>query len=148
MAYRIERDLVSVVNRQRWWKVSSMQAQRQRLGLSLMCCAFLLNLHETSLLNLEIGAALPTADMLGRMQLLGFSADEGQNDTVILRLSELEHAAYRHVADLPVDRRRELSDDLTFYLSSKRWFDEEVRREAVLVAILAAAPLTGSRSAN
>jgi hypothetical protein len=119
-------------SRHRWWKVRSLQTQRQNLGLSLVCCAFLLNTHETSLMNLEMGADLPSSDLLCRMQLLGFVPDDMIADTVVLQVSEMEQAVYRHVAGLPLHRRMEFSDDLTFYLSGKRLFDEVVRREVVL----------------
>lgn len=116
-----------------------MQTQRQRLGLSLVCCAFLLNMHETSLMNLEMGADLPSSDVLCRLQLLGFAPDDWSADTVVLQVSDIEQAVYRYVASLPVHRRVEFSDDLTFYLSGKRLFDEVVRRDAVLRAIVQAA---------
>ena len=122
-------------SRPRWWKVRSLQTLRQQVGLSLMSCAFLLNMHETSLMNLEMGAALPTGDILGRMQLLGFELDGTVEEAVIVHVSGLEQAVYRRIAGLPLIVRQELSDDLTFYLSGKRLFDEVVHRESVLTAL-------------
>lgn len=119
-----------------WSRVRSFQTQRQHVGLSLMSCAFLLNMHETSLMNLEMGAALPTRDALGRMHLLGFALDHAVEDVVIAHISTLERLVYGHIASLTVSARRELSEDLAFYLSGKRLFDEAVRRESVLIALL------------
>lgn len=136
MGYFIKGDRVPTLSRPRWWSVSSLQTQRQKVGLSLISCAFLLNMHETSLMNLEMGAALPTGDVLGRMQLLGFALDDITEEAVIVRVSSLEQAVYQHLASLPLMVRQELNDDLTFYLSSKRLFDEVVRREVVLSTLL------------
>lgn len=90
-------------------------------------------------MNLEMGAALPTSDILGRMQLLGFALDGIADEAVTAHMSVLEQAVYQHIASLEPDSRSELSDDVSFYLSGKRLFDEVVHRETVLSIIVSVA---------
>jgi hypothetical protein len=83
-----------------------------------------------------MGSTLPSSDVLGRMQLLGYVLDGIANDTVTAHINLLEQAAYHHIAHLPLESRLELSDDVSFFLSSKRLFDEVVHRETVLSLIV------------
>ena len=100
--------------------------------------AFLLNIHETLLADIEAGVVLPSDDVLARMQLIGISLGSSVIEAEYNNIDSLEQAVYCSVRDLPAKRRRELNDDLGFYLSCKRMFGEVIPRRSVLQGLCCA----------
>jgi hypothetical protein len=120
----------------KWQAAYSLSKQRERLGLSLLACAFLLHVHESTLMDVENGVALPSEDMATRLELLGLSHVISMVNRDVDCVLDLERLVYRKILALSADVRACLMASLGFYLSSKRMLNEDIRRDLVLTTLL------------
>lgn len=118
-------------------KAQGISSQREKIGLSQLFLAVLLNIHETSLMNMESGVCLPTEDVANRMRLLGLDVQltEPQGPSGISVLTDLERLAFQQLRNMPIEKRRALSDNVSIYVAVKRSFDQLYDRDAILLSI-------------
>ena len=124
------------VVRGKWQAAYSLSMQREKLGLSLLACAVLLHVHESTLMDVENGVALPSEDMATRLELLGLSHVVSMVNRDVDYVLDLERLVYRKILALSADVRARLMASLGFYLSSKRMLNEDIRRDLVLTTLL------------
>lgn len=112
----------------------SIYTQRQQRGFSLSFLALLLNLHETSLMNFESGAILPTNDIALRMKMLGFALSTEENNNT--HIPPLDCTAYELLSNIPNESLKEMNDDISLYLSVNHHLGRMVQRNVVLMQII------------
>lgn len=112
-------------------RLHSAAEQRRCMGVSQMFMAMLLDVHETSLMNIESGIALPTDNMAIRMRCLGLSV-ELTEPSAVSELTRLEVVAFEKLKMMPKDVKALLNENITFYLAVKRQLNESADRNAVL----------------
>lgn len=136
MKYIAKNDDVRMSKQKVCPSVLSMDYQRQQRGLSLCFCALLLNLHETSLMNLEAGLLLPSDDAVHRMSLLGFSLNTEDLEANEKSISILDRAVYDLLATASAGELHRINANVTFYLSANYYLGSVVRRDLLLIKLL------------
>jgi DNA-binding transcriptional regulator YiaG len=118
-------------------KAQGISSQREKIGLSQLFLAVLLNIHETSLMNMESGVSLPTEDVASRMNYIGLDVQltEPQGPSGVSALTDLERLAFQQLRNMPIEKRWEWSDNVSIYVAVKRSFDQLHDRDAILLGI-------------
>jgi ribosome-binding protein aMBF1 (putative translation factor) len=83
-------------------KLSVVGRQREEMGLSMLFLAVLLNIHETTLMNIECGIALPTDNTGVRMNMLGIEVRLTESSPV-LPLTRIEIQVYKKIKSMSQD---------------------------------------------
>jgi hypothetical protein len=96
-----------------------VERQRDRLGLSLLFLAVLLDIHETTLMNIECGIALPTDNAALRMNMLGISVQLTE-PSPISPLTRVEMLVYEKIKSMPAHMRALLNGNISNYIGVKR----------------------------
>jgi hypothetical protein len=100
-------------------KLSVVGRQREEMGLSMLFLAVLLNIHETTLMNIECGIALPTDNTGVRMNMLGIEVRLTESSPV-LPLTRIEIQVYKKIKSMSQDERILLSGNVSNYIAVKR----------------------------
>jgi hypothetical protein len=71
------------------------------------------------------------------MRLLGLDVQltEPQSPSGLFVLTDLERLAFQQLRNMPIEKRRALSDNVSIYVAVKRSFDQLHDRDAILLGI-------------
>ena len=112
-----------------------VERQRERLGLSLLFLAVLLDIHETTLMNIECGITLPTDNTSLRMNMLGIDVQLTE-PSLVSPLTRLEIRVYERIKSMPEHVRVLLNGNISNYIGVRRMQGMSLDRADILRYVL------------